>query len=62
VERPVLLVPQRPQVVDELGEATTSRNIAKPKVIGSPFARTTRMPVTMRPRVCPSVRAIIAGA
>ena len=40
----------------------TSRSIAKPKVIGWPLARTTRMPSTMRPSVWPLVRAIIAGA
>ena len=41
---------------------TTSRSIAKPNVIGSPFARTTRMPTAIRPSVWPLVRAIIAGA
>ena len=40
----------------------TSRSIAKPNVIGSPFARTTRMPTAMRPSVLPFVRAIRAGA
>ena len=40
----------------------TSRSIANPKVIGWPFARTTRMPTAMRPSVWPFVRAIIAGA
>jgi hypothetical protein len=40
----------------------TSRSIAKPKVTGRPSARTTRMPMAMRPSVLPFVRAIIQGA
>ena len=40
----------------------TSRSIAKPNVIGSPLARTTRMPSAMRPSVWPFVRAISTGA
>ena len=40
----------------------TSRTIANPKSIGFPLARTTRMPVAIRPNVFPFVRAISAGA
>ena len=77
VQRPVLLVPQRPKVVDPVRQAarqgavryrtavaftTTSRITAKPNVTSSPLARTTRIPVAIRPSVFPFVRAIIAGA
>ena len=41
---------------------TTSRSIAKPNVIGSPWLRTTRIPTAMRPSVWPFVRAISSGA
>ena len=40
----------------------TSRSAAYPNVIGCPFARTTRIPVAIRPSVFPLVRVIISGA